>query len=263
MHIMATYKGQGIYTMYGAGVNILFFALGPSGEFILTWFKYVTCVKRWPYFLHEWKAVKKVLADIQTTESANKCIYSKIGHWGLGPVKSQRIKTQHDTNLTWQGLQCVVLSCLEADSVLPPCRLLLLVFLWRVCVRHKTWNGVFAVALCERVQQRSSGLLILLWPWRKRLSTIKQSNKLSPNTQRKFFHQRFPALSRDHTMNVYVWSLQMKRNGSSNKFTSGKVQTKAYTNKSWFSVVGSQTSVQVINWVCRQRKAFREAFAKE
>lgn len=117
----------------------------------------------------------------------------------MGPVKSQRIKTRHDTNLTWQGLQCVVQSCIQADLVLPPHRLGLLVFLWMVSVRHKAGNGVLAVALGEGIQQRGPGLLILLWPWWKRLSTITQMNKLSSHVAHwNPFHQRFPALLRSY-----------------------------------------------------------------
>lgn len=165
---------------------------------IWTWMNYVIYDKRRPYFLHESKSVLKNAVAVwlrrpwsgrngshsdrkvcKSERDGKRHTFTKDAKNSvLGPVKSQRIKTWYDTNLTWQSLQSVIQSCTEADSVLPPCRLLLSV-IWRDSVRHKAGNCVLSVSLVEGVQQRGSGVFILLRPWWRRLSYIKRIKKLS------------------------------------------------------------------------------------
>lgn len=124
------------------------------------------------------------------TKSSEKILHRTLGILYWVQVPNNKDTTWHQADMT--GLKCVVQSCIEADSELPPCWLRLSVFFWRVSVRHKTGNRALAVALGERVQQRGPGLLILLWPWRK--STIKQINQLSSHTHTvKPFSSQFPS----------------------------------------------------------------------
>lgn len=167
----------------------------------------------------------------------------EFGNIVFGPSPEDK---QHNMSPIRQGCPAV---CHIETHGLPPRWLLLTVFLWRGLVGHKAGNLVFAVALGEGVQQGHPGLLIVLRPWRKTLRvTFKHAVKP--------FSSKFPS-----SVEI-ILCMPCKRKGTGILMKSLQQEKKMeHKGKScmWFvSVAGSQTSVQIINWVQRHGEALKE-----